>query len=258
MKKGLTWLAVLALAAPAGVRAQGEGGVICLPPIGATVVQQAVATATIGSQTFDLMQCWTRLDKYFSVDALVTSAQGSATIHVLLNPDPFVNFSIATTNFVAGPTLFQFTFGTPIVPGFYSSANSSLGGSVTDGPAAEVTVTNSGTDPFLVGNGTVAGLPVPPSIPGNLGVDIGTGPCVTGAAHTRNCPFPSAVAGANSFGPTFYDDLDATVTYLQSGLGSQATFSGSVELLATPEPATVALLASGLVLLVGATRRRQS
>jgi hypothetical protein len=272
MDRRTKWVVGLLLAIPAGASAQEDIAIItCIPPIVgdaravafAAAEPSLIARGMVGSTSFDLSGCLTQRGKLLHIDATFLTALAQGTIHVTINQDPFVNFSLATTNLVAGPTFMQFTFGAPIVPGLYSSATSSLSGGLTAGVGAAA-VTNVGPAPFLVGNGTVFGVPVPPSIPGNLGVDIGFGPCVTAAPPALptsvNCPALPA-AGAFAFAPTFYNDLDATVTYDQSGLLSQATFNGRVDLFsAVPEPATVSLLLAGVLALGAgaAVRRRQS
>ena len=272
MNRRLGWVVAVALAVPASVQAQGTddfGIVTCndvVPSLAAIAGPSLIATGIVGSQVLDFLPCLRQRGKVWTIEASFLTSLASGTINVTMNPDPFVNFSLATTSFVPGPTFFQFTFGAPIVPDFYTSAMSSLSGGVTAGETGTAgSVTNVGATPFLVGNGTVGGLPVPPSIPGNLGVDIGFGPCTTAVRPATptsvNCPAVAA-AGSNSFAPTFYNDLDVTVTYNQSGTLSQATFNGGVEVFAAviPEPATVSLLATGVLALGlgGFVRRRRS
>jgi hypothetical protein len=263
MDRRFGWLAALALAIPVGARAQGGVEVVCTGgndtgPL--AVAPSFIALGNVGGQTFSLLQCLRVTGKVAVLNASFTTPLAFGEVHATFNSDPFINFNLATTALVPGPTFMQFTFGTPIVPALYTNATSSLGGSVTAGIGAG-SATNVGIIPFLTANGTVAGIPIPPSTPGNLGVDIGVGPCTTAVPPalptTVNCPAVPA-AGANAFAPTFYDDLDATVTYNQSGVLSQVAFNGRVDLFtAVPEPTSVALTITSLLTLAGVARSRR-
>ena len=183
-----------------------------------------------------------QLDQVFGA----TRVQLTATF----DADPFVTFGITTTNLVAGPVSYTFVFGTPIVPGVYTTASSSGGVTVTPGTAQNATVATGAVFPsFISGYGTVG------SAPTNLGVNLGTTPC-TATTATATCNYGTA---NNDFAPTFYDNLEAMVAYTQTDIGSVASWSGRVDLLATsttiPEPTTVALLATGLAALAGVARR---
>jgi hypothetical protein len=267
MNRKFGWMVAAALAVPAGVQAQGGVEIVCGRGPTVAAVQAApglIARASVGGIEFLLDQCIFQVGKLYVIDASFFTSIATGSVFVTMNPDPFINFNLATTNLIAGPVTYQFTFGTPIVQAAYTNATSSLGGSVTAGNGAG-SATNDGTTPFLVANGTFNGVPAPPSEPGNLGVDIGFGPCTTAAPPalpmTVNCP-PAPAAGANAFGPTVYNDLDATITYSQSGELSQVAFNGRVDLFTAvvPEPATVSLLATGALALGlgGFVRRRRS
>jgi hypothetical protein len=168
------------------------------------------------------------------------------------NPDPFITFGATTTNSVNGPVTYAFLFGTPIVPGFYNAASSTGGVSVTDPQGAGTTVSPSGVYPtYISGYGTV-GLAAT-----NLGVDLGTAPCVaTGSPATTTC---NQGTRSNTFAPTFYDNLEALLTYDQTTIGSVASWSGAVTLTNTtvPEPATLSLFGTGIALLGGFLSRRR-
>lgn len=258
-------LLALALALPAVASAQDNPVQCVVPQASPNVVDlpgSFVANIVVGTQTLDLLPCLITDGKLSSLTAFFTTGLATGTISVSMNADPFVNFSVATTTLGAGPTFFQLTFGTFVVPTQYDAATSSLSGSLTNG-VGTATVTNAGATPFLVGNGTLAGLPALPNVPGNLGVDVGSGPCTVGpAAGSTTCPSVPANA-ANSFAPTTFDGLRATLTYNQSGQLSQASFTGRVDIFpatTVPEPGTVALLATGLALVagVGAARRKRA
>lgn len=163
--------------------------------------------------------------------------------------DPFITFGATTTALVPGPITFAFLFGTPVVPASYNAAASTGGVSVTAGAANNATVANSAIySTFISGYGTV-GL-----VPTNLGVDLGTTPCVA-TTSTTTCNYGSA---ANAFAPTFYDNLEALLTYTQNDVASVASWSGRVDLLSqqnvVPEPATTGMLAAGLLALAGVAR----
>lgn len=186
----------------------------------------------------------------------LTLAGSAIDLHVLFNPDPSVTFGGTTVNPTSATTSYAFLFGLPIVPDFYSTANSTLRLTLTS-PTGTTTVANSTTYPtFVSGYGTVGDELT------NLGVDLGATPCTaSGTAATGTCDLGSA---SNTFTPTYYDNLEALLTYTQDNAASTVTFSGDVTLdrtdvvTTTPEPATFTLVGLGLGLLaLGATRRRR-
>jgi hypothetical protein len=176
---------------------------------------------------------------------------GEISISAMWDADPFITFGVTTTNLTAGPVTYSFLFGTPIVPGMYSYAQSSLGGSVTSGVTGTSTVGISAVYPtFLSGYGTVG------SVPTNLNVDNGNTPC-TATNGTSTCNFSSV---SNSFAPTFYDNLEALLTYTQTDVQSVVSFTGRIDLLevaptVVPEPSAFLLMAAGLGALGVVVRR---
>jgi type II secretory pathway pseudopilin PulG len=184
----------------------------------------------------------------------VTLFGSTMDLQAAFDPDPGVTFTETTLNPTGEATTYAFLFGLPIVPDFYSSAVSSLHVSVTSARGT-TTVDNSATYPaYLSGYGTLAGAFT------NLGVDLGTTPCVaSGVLGTATCDPGTAT---NGFAPAYYDNLEALVTYTQDNAGSTATFTGGVtldragDMTVTPEPATLALVAIGFAVL-GAFSARQ-
>jgi hypothetical protein len=182
---------------------------------------------------------------------------GSASVQLRgrYDGDPFISFGATTTNLSGTTVTFAFLFGTPIVPGFYDTATSTGGVSVTNGARGNTTVGTSSIYPtFISGYGTV-GL-----VPTNLGVDLGTSPCnATGVPFTVTTVCNQGTA-TNSFPLTFYDNLEALLTYTQDDVASVASWSGAVTLstTATPEPATLGLVGMGLIAIAGMARRRRT
>lgn len=195
-----------------------------------------------------------RTDPTWTLRSTLQTTVGTLDLRIDYDGDPFITFGTTTTNVVEGPVTYAFLFGTPIVPGSYNTAGSTAGLSVTTVPGAATTVTTSGIAArFLSGYGTVGAVPT------NLGVDLGSAPC-TAATNTTTCNYGST---SNVFAPTFYDNLEALLTYTQTTAGSVASWSGRVDLLdvqqVVPEPSTLGLLASGLgaTVLAAAVRRRR-
>lgn len=189
----------------------------------------------------------------WSLDTHLTLAGSIIDLHAVFEPDPSLTFGGSTINPTSAATTYAFLFGTPVVPDFYSSASSTLRLSATS-VTGTTTVANSATYPaFLSGYGTVG------SELTNLGVDLGTASCVaSGTPGSATCDFGST---ANAFAPTYYDNLEALLTYTQDNAASTVGFDGDVTLNAaevvtpTPEPATLMLLGTGLLVLTGIRRR---
>lgn len=221
----------------------------------ATTLTSPFIGLVLNGQCIDLSGSVRRLDTTSPMwRAQLDQTFGAARVQldVLFDADPFISFGATTTNILPGPITYAFLFGTPVVPGNYAAATSTGGVSVTAGNAGNTTVATGAVYPtFISGYGTV-GLTAT-----NLGVDLGTTPCI--ATTTTTCNYGTA---ANAFAPTFYDNMEALLTYTQNDAASVASWSGRVDLLTqqsvVPEPATLGLLAVGLLTLVGIGSLRPS
>ena len=146
---------------------------------------------------------------------------------------------------------FSFLFATPIVADFYNTAASMGFVTVVNPGAGTATVASSNIYPsFLSGYGSLGFVAT------NLGVDAGTTSCAAGPASTALCPQGPA---SNTFGLTFYDNLELLLTYTQDTTSSVASWSGAVELgvsRTVPEPVLLSLLGSALIGF--AVRRRRA
>ena len=177
---------------------------------------------------------------------------GTIVVNAVFNADPFITFGATTTNLVAGPVTYAFLFGTPVVPGFYNTASSTGGVSVTNGASGTSQVANSAVFPtYISGYGTLGAVPT------NLGVDLGNTPCTAAGTPftvTNTC---GQGTRTSSFAPASYDNLEALLTYTQNDVGSVASWSGAVTLTnAVPEPASTILIVAGAVALAAGVRRR--
>ncbi len=240
--------------------ATAQSGLPTLPGTGCSAVPSTITTpfarVVVGGVCLDLAQFITPATQG-KIWTLNTGnlVLGGSTIRVTatFNADPFINFGLTTTNATAGPTTYALLFGTPIVPGLYTEALSNGGVSVTSAPSV-----TSSTTPGAVYPTYISGYGTNGAIATNLGVDNGTTAC-TATSGTTTCTYPNVT---RTFTPTFYNNLEALLTYNQTGTGSVASWSGQVVLSASttvPEPSTFALLVPG-VLAVGfaAFRRRRS
>jgi hypothetical protein len=245
-------LPALLLAAPASSSAQ-----IALPACERPATLTApFAFVTVNGQCTNLSALITRASEsaVWTLTTHLTLAGSEIDLHAIFDPDPSITFGGTTVNTLDATVTYAFLFGTPVIPDFYTSATSSLGLSVTT-PMGTTTVAHSAVYPtYVSGYGTV-GLTAT-----NLGVDLGTTPCVaTGTGVTTTC---NPGMASNSFAPTFYDNLEALITYTQDRAASSVAFTGAVTLdqaatVVTPEPATFLLVGIGLLAIGATTSRRR-
>ena len=254
MKRRTIWLAAAVLLAPATAVAQG-GLPTCgtvTPPASSPFVWAFANNACRDLSSYIVSQS----NGAWSLNTpKVEVGRGAVQVHGVLDSDPFISFGATTTNGTAGPITFAFLFGTPIAPGFYNVATSTGGVSVTDGARGNTTVAASGIHPtYISGYGTLGLTPT------NLGVDLGTAPCnATGAPFTVTTVCNQGTT-SSSFPLSFYDNLEALLTYTQDDAFSVASWSGAItiDVVATPEPATIGLFGLGLAVIGGVVKRRRS
>jgi len=194
--------------------------------------------------------------KTWSVDT-PTLNLGAASVQVtaFFSADPFISFGATTTNIVPGPNTFTFLFGTPVSPFLYDAASSTGGVSVTDGARGNTTVNTSGVHPTYI-SGYGSNGPVLT----NLGVDLGTNPCVASGTPFTVTTTCNQGSTSDTFAPAFYDNLEALLTYQQDDIASVASWSGAIHLTESvaPEPATIGLFGTGLLVLGGFVARRRT
>jgi hypothetical protein len=248
------------LLAPAMSGAQGSVPNPCTGIPIPTSLSSPFALVAVNSTCLDLSSLIraTTPGKVWSLDANVTVAAAELHVFGTFNADPFVTIGATSTNPLAGPVTYSFVFGTPIVPDFYNTASSTGGVSLTNGVSGQAMVTTSGIAPAYISGYATNGADVD-----NLGVDLGTAPCVANGLPfmvTQTCPQGTTT---NTFPPTFYNNLLALLTYDQTDVASTASWSGAVTLTAAPptssvpEPSTLLLVAGGLAAAggVAVTRR---
>jgi hypothetical protein len=251
-KRFLLVTAVLMPLAP--VPASGQLNLGCARPARLT---SPFAFVSVNGHCTDLSAFIIGQTKGWSLSTRASVGGAVVDLNAIFNPDPSLTFSGTTANPSLTTTTYAFLFGTPIVPDMYSLALASVQFSATSA-AGTTTVANSSTYPtYISGYGSVGTALT------NLGVDAGSTNCVaSGVAASTTC---AAEQKTSSFAPSFYDNLEGFVTYTQDNTLSTATFTGMVTLAqvsqvtATPEPSTLALFGTGLLVLGGyASRRRRA
>ncbi|MEO5818217.1 MAG: PEP-CTERM sorting domain-containing protein [Gemmatimonadaceae bacterium] len=262
MKTRTILLAAAVLLAPAAAVAQG-GLPSCntnatTSPFGSARLTSPFLWAFVNNECTDLSSYIVSAQggQVWSVNSpTLQLGAGSVQVRSVFDSDPFITFGATTINLSGSPVTFAFLFGTPVIPGSYDMATSTGGVSVTNGARGTTTVSTSGIHPtFISGYGTVGFSPT------NLGVDLGTASCIASGVPFTVTTTCNQGTTTNSFGPTFYDNLEGLLTYTQDDLSSVASWSGAVTLTvsATPEPATIGLFGVGLVAIGGVARRRRT
>ena len=186
-------------------------------------------------------------------------------------PDPVLNYGVSSNigRTASTPNDFVFAFAAPLTSTLYGDAAAQVG--VTRGSGspnvsivpvgAPSTVALGGSIPsYLVAQSTFiavhgGGSSANPFAT-NLGVDVGATACTTGTA----CSYADETSHPN----TTLSGWGTVISYREartSATAANAQVNGQVSLASTvPEPATVTLMASGLVAVFGAgyARRRKA
>jgi hypothetical protein len=174
----------------------------------------------------------------------------------IMNPDPFITWSIAATNGTSTSVGFLFGFTTPLSPTVTSpaTARSQISGGMTDNSGDGLTLTPlAGSflqQVFLNGSTSAA-------------VDSGPAAGITGngspqtAGYSLPGPLPYSAGPLLTPAGTF-STLTTQIGFNLSGLSDNVALSGNALLTPVPIPAAAWLLMSGIAGLAGLVRRSRS
>jgi hypothetical protein len=184
---------------------------------------------------------------YYFPEQTFQTAEGSFTLSVNTDIDPFILMAIGAVNFTPGPLAFVFGVAVPIaMPALPTTINASLVGGITDGDG--------------VGGVTITPL-LNPTILWNtaLGAAWGAGPAGAGGPGPAGFPY---VYGPAVFGPAAGPFGGAglfteSISFTLSG-GDSTGLTGFCSINPVPVPPTLVLMGSALLGLVGWRRFRKN
>jgi hypothetical protein len=176
------------------------------------------------------------------VGVIETTAFSLSVIDTTTSPDPFEIYAFGATNLTTAPETISYSISTPVLGGPYDTISNSFKGSMTDGAGDGVSLTGI-VQMALLNTLNVPAVALGPSTctGGPSGVPLTSYPCPAGPGFG---PVSAMVT------PSFYTSLGMDLTFTLSP-GDSAAFSGGVDLTASPEPTTAALIGLSLLCLAG-------
>jgi hypothetical protein len=254
MKRRVAFLLAASLLTPFGARAQlpdPTPAPLC-PVRDAAVAAAPMIEVRVGGLCFDLSSFLGLIPG--SSKLIGTTLQNIGlgnlaiiqALTVVMNPDPFISAGFSTQHLAPVPLTYDWLFGLPITPDLYDEARSEVEVAMVPGIGA-ATVSTGLYPTYISGYSNLFAT--------NHGVDLGTTTCTAGV----NSPCDYGVA-TNTFPPTLYADLEARFSYTQDGLLGIASWAGRVDLIssaAVPEPSSVLLVLSGVLVIAGASAARR-
>jgi hypothetical protein len=173
----------------------------------------------------------------------------------VLNPDPFISWSIAANNNTAGTLAFLFGFTTPLIPtvALPSVASSQISGGLTDGTGNGLALSPFGGNLLQrvsLGAGAVS-----------AGVDSGPGATMTGSGVVQTVDYSLTPTDPFGAGPApapagSWNLLSTEIGFTLTGANDKIAMTGNAVLTPVPLPAAAWLLVGGLFGLVGVARRK--
>ena len=209
------------------------------------------ATLTVGGQAVNItLTPDPQNSGVQSFEGLLTTDLFDVQVNGTLDANALILFSLSVENFGTTPLDLSLALGTPIgTLAFVNGAQSGISGTLTDatgdGFSLQPTLGDLDTD-------GLAELLVPfVGDPTNLGIDVGLATMTTGAYG----PF---TASAFLPGSPLFTSLQVNLGFQLSGNGDFAALQGATQIeSAVAEPATLWLMSTGALALIGRRRRRR-
>ncbi len=177
---------------------------------------------------------------------------GFLQLNMSIKSDPVIAWGLTATNLAAVPVNFGFAVFVPVVmPGLPTLVSASVVGGMTDFTGNGVAINPTNASGFLQDN-TIN----PPGFMWSVGNAVVNPAGSAGAIYPYGPagPFtmagPGPVVGAAIFGET--------VSFTLTGFGDIASLTGYCSIVPIPVPGAVWLLGSGILALIGISRRSRS